>query len=873
MKLLIKIFKVIAVVVIVFIIALFTASFIFRDKVAEVIIRSLNEKITTKFDIGSVSLSFLRKFPNASLELKNVLVHSSPGFDTSCFSDVSTDTLLSARSVSVEFRITDVINGVYNIGRIGIKQGVLILLADTAGRVNYDIAVGDTANSEKEKEFVLNLDRINLQELKASYINSATSLVIKGLIGNGRLKSRIAGEKIDFNADAQLQINLFRLYDFTVSKSISTIVDVSLHSSDNGVVFDKSSLIFDGYTFGLSGTVSSDDILDLALTGDNIDISGIRNYLPESFSRQVSGYNPEGKLSITGKITGLAAGTINPGIEISSTLENGSVSYLNSALTIKDLSFNCLFSNGSERTPATSMLTINNFKGNLGSAAYSGSFFFTDFDSLQTDILLSGKVIPSELKDFFNIREIGMSEGSADVVLKLHGFIPEKKKYSIRDLLNLDPAADMHFNSFGIGLKESNLNFEKVTGSLHIDEIIAAENFSFKYRGHDFTVNGSFINLPGWMLGDPVILSFTADATCTKLIPESLFPESFTNDTTASDNKAVSLPGDVIFDLNFTTDSLRFRDFRSGKVKGVISYKPRIINIKTLVLNSLDGLISGDGFIVQNTDKSFLGRGMFTLEDINIKKTFVSFNNFGQDFIKSENLDGTLSGKISILMPMDSLMKPVMKSLTAEGKYTITNGVLAGFDPLKSLSSFIELSELENIRFEKLENDFFIRNNVLFTPQMDIKSSAADLSASGQHSFDNDYEYHIKILLSELLSKKLKKPKPNTTEFGAVRDDGLGRTSLFLRIEDKGDDIKVGYDVKAAAEGIKSNIKAERQNLKTILNQEYGWFKNDTSVQQKPQAGTPRFKITWDETDTVKADTAPPVVKKESVIRNIFRKK
>jgi hypothetical protein len=278
-------------------------------------------------------------------------------------------------------------------------------------------------------------------------------------------------------------------------------------------------------------------------------------------------------------------------------------------------------------------------------------------------------------------------------------------------------------------------------------------------------------------------------------------------------------------------------------------------------------------FVVQNTDKSFIGRGTFTLDGINVKNAFSSFNNFGQDFLKAENIDGTLSGTLSVLMPMDSLIKPVVKTLSAEGKYTLADGNLVDFDPVKSLSSYIELSELENIRFEKLENDFFIKNNFLYIPQMDIKSSAADFLVNGTHSFENDYEYHIKMLLSELLSKKFKKPKPNTSEFGAVKDDGLGRTTVVLKIEGKGDNVKVGYDVKAASEGIKSNIKAERQNLRTILNQEYGWFKSDTTTQKKPAAGTPRFKITWEETDTVKGETEILPLKKESTIKSIFRKK
>ena len=32
-----------------------------------------------------------------------------------------------------------------------------------------------------------------------------------------------------------------------------------------------------------------------------------------------------------------------------------------------------------------------------------------------------------------------------------------------------------------------------------------------------------------------------------------------------------------------------------------------------------------------------------------------------------------------------------------------------------------------------------------------------------------------KYCFQKILSKKIRKPKPNTTEFGAVQDDGLGQ--------------------------------------------------------------------------------------------------
>jgi hypothetical protein len=130
---------------------------------------------------------------------------------------------------------------------------------------------------------------------------------------------------------------------------------------------------------------------------------------------------------------------------------------------------------------------------------------------------------------------------------------------------------------------------------------------------------------------------------------------------------------------------------------------------------------------------------------------------------------------------------------------------------------------------------------------MDVKSSAADISVNGKHSFGNDYEYHVKVLLSEILSKKRKKNRNKITEFGLVEDDGLGRTSLLLIVGNKGDEVEVGYDIKAAGNQVKENIKSEKQSIKAILNEEYGWYKNDSVPEKKPPEKKPRVKVTWDD--------------------------
>lgn len=873
MRLLSKILKTGALIIAVVAAVMFIVSLLVQDKVAGIVLKSLSNDLSTKFETGSVKLSFIKKFPLTTLDLKNVLIHSSTGFDRTCFDETGTDTLLSAKSVIMAFKMTDIIRGNYNIGKIGLRNGLLRILTDTAGRVNYEITSGNI--TKPDDNLVINLEDIYFDNLEALYNNRATKLVIAGIMKNGRLKSNISGNNVDFKAKGNLIIDLFTLYNFKIRKNISADVNVTLNSSKDGVRFDKSSIKLDNTSFSMAGFISSDNQMDLSVTGEKIDLSSIRSYLPEKLYNKVTSYNPQGIMNIESKIRGTATRTSNPRVEIAFSVKDAVITYLHSSPALKNVSFNGLYTNGSKMILATSSLKINNFIGTLGSSTYTGSLSLSNFNKPRADLELKGKLIPAELKEFFHMKEISGPKGSVDLILRMTGILPRKEKYRINDFLPLNNSASLTFNSFGIGLGNDKIRVDNVNGNISVTDKIIARDLNFKYKDQQMKVNGSFINLPEWLAGEPVKLTASADIVSDRIVAESFLPANTSENKTVNTKRSFSLPSDMLLDLNFDIGNIYHKNFQAANVTGTLNYNSGIVTFKTLKLNSLDGIISGNGFFAQNADKSFMAKGTFNLEEINVRKAFTVFNNFGQNFIRDENLEGILSGYITVLVPMDSLLHPLIKSVSAEGKYLLRNGALINFEPVRSLSDFIEISELENIRFEELGNDFFIRNNALYIPQMDVRSSAADLSVNGRHGFDNDYEYHVKILLSEILSKKFPKPKPNTTEFGAVKDDGLGRTSLLLKIEDKGKDVRVSYDVKAAGSQVRNDMKKERQSLKTILNEEYGWFKNDTAPGEKPtESVTPRFRVTWEEIDSTKIKTEEqPAVKNEKLIKNIFKKR
>ena len=868
MRLILKILKWTVVGITLITILLFCISLFLQDNVVNIFIKSINKTISTKIEVGSGHFSMISKFPKASVKLGDVLVHSSPGFDRTQFKGINTDTLFFAKSVSLEFKMTDLIKGIYNIESVSVTTGIMNLLSDNAGMVNYEISNKSTTSSDKE--FVINLDRINVLNLSTTYINTATSLNINGLIKDGRFKSRIAGDNIDFIANSTLQLSGLEIFPVFLKTSTSASLDFNLHKSDSGIFFKKGTLKIESFNFGISGMISADNKLDLKITGRNIDISKVKKFLPAKYLETFMEYNPSGILRIDCGLNGMIDRKNNPGITINFSLENGHVFYAKSSIELNKLSFSGKFNNGKRKSPETSILLINRFNASLGSADYSGSLAVENFKHPKIDLIFSGEVIPSEIAEFFNLKEVSWSEGSVRLKLRLSGKLVLKDKYTPKDFMQLNPEADMQFKSMGIGLNNNKLVINDIDGNIMVARHLWADSLSFSYKGQRIKIDGEFNNLPGWLAGQPVHIKAIADLSIGNFLPLSFMADS--SSSASAKQTSFKLPVGVEFDINLSVDNLNYKKFSASNIKGKLIYRPGILSFNSFNLNSLDGHISGDFSLARENGKSFVSRGIFILDRIDINKAFLSFNNFGQDFIKAENLAGSLSGKLSILMPLDSMLGPIVKTTTAEGKYTLTDGTLINFDPVKSLSRFIELSELENITFSKLENDFYIRNNYIAIPQMDIRSSASDFTVSGKHDFENNYEYHVKMYLSELLSKKIRKKKTNSTEFGAIEEDGLGRTSIFLKIIGKGEDFKVGYDLKAASGNVRQNLKTEKQNLKSILNKEYGWFKKDSTLKQET-APRPKFKIEWDETDSLKPAADTSSLKKERGLNSIFKRK
>jgi len=238
-----------------------------------------------------------------------------------------------------------------------------------------------------------------------------------------------------------------------------------------------------------------------------------------------------------------------------------------------------------------------------------------------------------------------------------------------------------------------------------------------------------------------------------------------------------------------------------------------------------------------------------TLYDLDIKKLFNSFNNFGQNQIIDEHLKGFISGNCSFSASFDSTFSIRNESILSENSIIIRDGELTNFSPLLALSRFVEVEELRNIQFETLENNILIKEEKVIIPSMDIRNNALNISASGIHEFNNHFDYRIRLKLSEILYNKSRGAK--SSEFIIAEDESDTRV-VFLRVFNEGNETKVEIDRGKTADKIRGDLNQEKVELKRLLKEELGLYKNDTTLIEKkgPQKiDNESFKFEFSEED------------------------
>ncbi len=804
----------------------FVIGFFYEDAVLAAVLKEVNKKIKTEISFKDYEFSVFSKFPNASLEFKEVVAKSTKKFKSKYHSN---DTLFIAKSIFLQFNIFDIIKENYTIKAIQIDDADIRALTNKKGDENFLFWESDSTEIEN---FKLELTSIKLTNTKILYYNEIRKSIVVVYTNKFSLKGNFTEDSYILKSNGKLNIEKleFSNVNYATAENISIESDIKVDNKNFKIKSGK--LLLNELSFNIDGSANYEKnlMLDLKLSGNNIDIKSLLSALPEIAKSKISEYNSDGLFYFDGTIKGEISNYSSPKIEANFGIKNATITNTTSNISMTNVNAKGKFSNGSKKCAETSYLQLDTLETIFNGNKINGSYKITNFKSPKVYINSDINTELNDLIKFASIDTIESISGHLNGHLDFEGNFSDFNNISKADIARSKSDGYAIFTNVSLKLKDSNFEISNInTGLKFNNKNIEIDSLRFIQGNNDFLVKGYIYNILQYLLIDEKNVQLTGTLKSENFDLEE-FLKNIESKNNTSENTNLNVAEFVTYNLYFFINNFKYKKFAGKNLNGELKYLDKTISLNNLSINTLDGFIEGNIFIQEIDSTKFKLTTNPTLTNINIEKMFYVFNNFGQDFIKSDNLKGTINSinKISFLMNEKAQIDET--SLTAISDIEILKGELNNFEPMKNLSRFIALSELENIKFNNIKNQIRIENKTIFIPKMDINSSAFTITLGGEHYFNGEFNYKLKVLMSDFLYNKAKKSKKQNTEFGVVEDDGLGQTSLFLNVSGNANNFNITYDTKAVKENIKEKAIEEKSNLKTILNDEFGWFKKDTEI-------------------------------------------
>lgn len=225
------------------------------------------------------------------------------------------------------------------------------------------------------------------------------------------------------------------------------------------------------------------------------------------------------------------------------------------------------------------------------------------------------------------------------------------------------------------------------------------------------------------------------------------------------------------------------------------------IYIDTMYIEVAGGKTQMMGYFNGSNPDSIYFKSNIKVDHVDLSKLLLKFDNFGQDVILTDNLQGLLTGTVESTLHMHPDMVPILEDSEAHIEIAIHQGSLRNFAPMEAMSGFFQDKNLKWIRFDTLQNVMDLKNGVLLIPNMGINSSLGYIELSGQQRLDLTMDYFIRVplgLVTQVGAKALFGKKsvaeidPEQEDQIVARDPSRKTRFINVRVSGNPDDFKVG---------------------------------------------------------------------------------
>ena len=842
------------------------AGFVFlklkKETLTKLLVSELNKELLAPVQVQEIRFGFLKNFPNLTAGFKEVVILSSRDIKSKTPGTTS-DTLLYIKHLNITVQSLKLIRKQLVIHRFVGENGFLKLEKYATGGNNFTIF--RTHERQNENGYSIEPENVILRNLTFTYHDFYSGFFLKAYTNETKFIKK-PGQPYILVKSNSLVSEIHNQKDLCINKEFPIRLNLKATRGKNSYKVYNSNLSIAGFDVNINGTFDKQEkwSTHLKIEAQQQPVKNLLKILPLKPTRKLSEvviYS--GKISLKGQIDGKISNQSLPHLIVNFSLNQGKIGDPGNRLELSEIECAGSYDNGQKNNLSTSRIVLNSFHLEMNRETLAGSLQLSNFVKPDFSLRLNGNIQLKTLQTFLPDTVLEYLTGIARVNLKISGSLDQLRELKKGHFTKLEHVGHVELQICHFKLKGSPIVFSDISGSLMAEKTLWVDGMSLKVGGQALSLSGEILNLFSFLSGENKALEIRGDLSATDFNLTPLLQEDLTSVNHVNIRK-LKFPSRFITNLKFTANRFSYHKFQTSNLHGQIHYDRGSLLIDSLKFQTMDGFVTGHLIAFQEPTDSILVQVYSKLNHIDIHQLFKDLNNFGQTFITHRNLEGEVTGTVHFYSIWGPDLKISNQSILTESHLNIKNGRLVDFEPIQSLSRFIALDELKDIRFSALENEIYINNETVTIPQTDIHSSAFNMNVSGTHQFNNHYVYNVRVLLSEILASKAKRKKKENEEFGVIEEDGLGQTSLYFKITGDGDQVDVTYDANKWSKKLKKGFKQQGKELKDALRKEFGWFKKDSVVVTGQKEKTP-FSIRWEENKSVLPDTVDRKKKKFNV--------
>lgn len=713
-----------------------------KDKVMAAAVEELKQHVNGELHVGHAALKLSAHLPGVAISLEDVWVRDS-------LWQRHHQTLISAKQFYLTLNPLPLLTGKVRAGTLEIRDGQICLFTDSTGYSNtsaFKSSEGKKKNGGKQLE----INNLRLTNMHIIVRHEARDKDFDFAVQRLAVKR----EELDdgWHASVQLRLKVKSMAfntvkgSFLAGKQLAATLKCDYSETQNAITIPLQELMIDKQGINMRGKFSFREgesaRFELYFGSDGIKYKEALTMLTPGIYNKIPAFDFANPVAVQATLIGRTAYRDTPHVHVAWQVRDNT--FTTPGGTINNCSFRGSYDN--ERVPGAGYKDPNAL---LTVAALKGQWEGID---LTVDTL--------NISDLINPVLEGKLSADADV---------DKLNNVAGESVFLFGAGHLHTDlAFKGALKGADTAQPYVRGSLRIDNAtvtyrprgikLTNTNARIRFNGDDviadtltLSCGSSAIGLHGtfkdflhlfYTSPDKIVMTWNLNSKLidlTELVPLLKAP---TYEVRKPKGNHVSMIphqlGEILLNneiiMNVAVDKLVYKDFEATKVSGRLALDSAGFRLQDAKLNQANGTVAAN-VMVRQEKKLNRYEVNAKVKGVGVRPFFKAFGNFGQDAVTYDEIDGIFSADVRATGYLDGDGKPVKRSINGEAAFSLSDGSLVNFGPMKVIGALLfRKRQMDSITFREVSSTLTIKEGKIFVPPLHIESNAITLMVQGVYA-------------------------------------------------------------------------------------------------------------------------------------------